>query len=135
MIKFEFDIIDRVYGEFGGMYTKEQIGDVLDASVSYAHHIMRYTDAWCVKIPYIGKMVVNGQMMKLRLRRILNMEKRGPLSGVMETEKEALQKRIAEVDLVFEKRSAARKKMKEWARMLTLKKGFAYVQDFQNKKS
>lgn len=70
LIYFDSDVIDKVYDIFEGQYTKAQIKDVFDASVSYIHHAMTYTDVVSMYIRNIGFIHCNEKEL-LRRKRML----------------------------------------------------------------
>lgn len=70
LICFDSDVINKVYEIFEGKYTKAQIKDVFDASVSYIHHAMTYTDVVSMYIRNIGFIHCNEKDL-LRRKRLL----------------------------------------------------------------
>lgn len=135
MTKFDFDIVESVYQKFNGKYSKRQIEDVLSSSVSYMHHLMKYTDAISVKIPYIGKFVVNKYRMNIRLSRLRNREKREPLSKYTKLEKETLEEKLDSIskgtdDVV--RSCPVTKNIRAWSYNILSGHSFEYIQDFQN---
>lgn len=75
LISFEKNIVDDVYEKFEGKYTKEQIFDVFDSSVSYIHHLIRYEDAYFVRIPFIGMVAINLPELKIAQYRLTKKHK------------------------------------------------------------
>lgn len=91
------DVVDEVYERLGGKYTKKQIWDVFDASISYVHAIMKYTDNLSIRIPHIGYMWVNKREMEMRVEAIKKFisGNRGKASKKLLKELECLEERIA----------------------------------------
>ncbi len=76
LISFDRDIVEDVVARSGGKYTREQVEWCMAASVSYVHHLLRYTDAIAVRIPFLGVMEANMREMRVRRDRLLRIRDR-----------------------------------------------------------
>lgn len=93
------DVVDEVYERLGGKYTREQIFDVFDASISYIHSIMKYTDNMAIRIPHIGHMWVNEREMMMRrdcIKKYMS-DNMGKAPKLMLSELENIDKRLKEI--------------------------------------
>lgn len=75
LISFDRDIVDEVVRRSDGKFTKQQVEWCMKASVSYIHHLARYTDNISIRIPFIGYVICNLREMRVRrdkIRRILS---------------------------------------------------------------
>lgn len=77
LISFDRDIIDEVVRKSGGKFTEGQVQWCLNASVSYIHHLLRYTDITSVRVPFLGEMVVNLREMKVRRNKLVRAREYG----------------------------------------------------------
>ena len=56
LISFDRDIVDEVVRRSDGKFTKQQVEWCMKASVSYVHHLARYTDN--ISIRYLSRKVI-----------------------------------------------------------------------------
>lgn len=70
LISFDRDIVDEVVRRSGGKFTKQQVEWCMKASVSYIHHLARYTDNISIRIPFIGYVICNLREMRVRRDKI-----------------------------------------------------------------
>lgn len=96
---FSEDVVNEVYERLEGKFAKKQIWDVFDASISYIHTLMKYTDNMAVRIPHIGHMWVNKREMENRVSAIKKFiaGNMGKAPRKMLKELECLEKRISEI--------------------------------------
>lgn len=132
---FMEDVVNEVYLRFEGKYTKEQIWDVFDASISYIHSIMKYTENMSIRIPHIGHMWVNKREMMMRVQVIKKFMagNKGKATKKMLKELEMLEKRIAAIpDNLVNGHPLVTNVVKS---RMALKGGRSWdnIQDFQNK--
>lgn len=76
LISFDRDIIDEVVSRSGGKFTKGQVEWCMKASVSYIHHLARYTDNISIRIPFIGNVICNLREMRVRRDKLLRIRDR-----------------------------------------------------------
>lgn len=104
LISFSRDIAEEVARESGGRFTKEQVMYCLDASVSFIHNALRYTDAMAVRIPYIGDVVCNLHEMEKRRDKLLRIRERtGSLNKYMGIELGVVERKIAVIRPMLER--------------------------------
>lgn len=97
---FSEDVVDIVFDKLKGKFTKEQIFDVFDTSISFIHDTMRYTDVVSIYIRYIGFMSANKKQMverKNQIEKIIKSRKRRSFDS-LNKELECLNKKIAIID-------------------------------------
>ena len=71
LISFDRDIVDEVVRRSDGKFTKQQVEWCMKASVSYVHHLARYTDNISIRIPFIGYVICN---LREKIKAIEDME-------------------------------------------------------------
>lgn len=97
---FDSDVVDEVYSQLGGEFTKDQIADVMDCSVGYLHHVMTYTDCISLYIPKIGYVHVNKEEM-IKRKTILDRNRastRGAFSKSIKDEMKAMNEKLKHID-------------------------------------
>lgn len=94
LISFDSHIIDDVMRKVGDEYTRDQVEDVLNSSISYINCLCKYTDNVEVVIPGIGNMSCNLSQMDIKRRRLSKkLDKNKILSEEEAIELECLDKR------------------------------------------
>ena len=86
LISFDRDIVDEVVRRSDGKFTKQQVEWCMKASVSYVHHLARYTDNISIRIPFIGYVICNLREMRVRrdkIRRIIVIRMKGCLLSLI----------------------------------------------------
>lgn len=98
LISFDSHIIYDVMRKVGDEYTRDQVEDVLNSSISYINCLCKYTDNVEVVIPGIGNMSCNLSQMDIK-RRILSkkLDKNKILSEEEAIELECLDKKIDDI--------------------------------------
>lgn len=76
LISFDRDIIDEVVRRSEGKFTKGQVEWCMKASVSYIHHLARYTDNISIRIPFVGNVICNLREMRVRRDKLLRIRDR-----------------------------------------------------------
>lgn len=98
LISFDSHIIDDVMRKVGDEYTRDQIEDVLNSSISYINCLCKYTDNVEVVIPGIGNMSCNLSQMDIKRRRLSKkLDKNKILSEEEAIELECLDKKIDDI--------------------------------------
>lgn len=98
LISFDSHIIDDVMRKVGDEYTRDQVEDVLNSSISYINCLCKYTDNVDVVIPGIGNMSCNLSQMDIKRRRLSNkLDKNKILSEEEAIELECLDKKIDDI--------------------------------------
>lgn len=110
LISREKEIVERVYENLNGQFTKYQILNVLQASLAYIENVARFTDVMSIKLFGVGTIKMNLKGMRWR-RRLYgkvreHIGKTESWHRAYRAEMEALDKKIAEL----EKGEATRKK-------------------------
>lgn len=98
LISFDSHIIDDVMRKVGDEYTRDQVEDVLNSSISYINCLCKYTDNVDVVIPGIGNMSCNLSQMDIKRRRLSKkLDKNKILSEEEAIELECLDKKIDDI--------------------------------------
>lgn len=98
LISFDSHIIDDVMRKVGDEYTRDQVEDVLNSSISYINCLCKYTDNVEVVIPGIGNMSCNLSQMDIKRRRLSKkLDKNKILSEEEAIELERLDKKIDDI--------------------------------------
>lgn len=98
LISFDSHIIDDVMRKVGDEYTRDQVEDVLNSSISYINCLCKYTDNVEVVIPGIGNMSCNLSQMDIKRRRLSKkLDKNKILSEEEAIELECLDKKIDDI--------------------------------------
>lgn len=98
LISFDSHIIDDVMRKVGDEYTRDQVEDVLNSSISYINCLCKYTDNVEVVIPGIGNMSCNISQMDIKRRRLSKkLDKNKILSEEEAIELECLDKKIDDI--------------------------------------
>lgn len=98
LISFDSHIIDDVMRKVGDEYTRDQVEDVLNSSISYINCLCKYTDNVEVVIPGIGNMSCNLSQMDIKRRRLSKkLDKNKILSEEEVIELECLDKKIDDI--------------------------------------
>lgn len=98
LISFDSHIIDDVMRKVGDEYTRDQVEDVLNSSISYINCLCKYTDNVEVVIPGIGNMSCNLSQMDIKRRRFSKkLDKNKILSEEEAIELECLDKKIDDI--------------------------------------
>lgn len=98
LISFDSHIIDDVMRKVGDKYTRDQVEDVLNSSISYINCLCKYTDNVEVVIPGIGNMSCNLSQMDIKRRRLSKkLDKNKILSEEEAIELECLDKKIDDI--------------------------------------
>lgn len=98
LISFDSHIIDDVMRKVGDEYTRDQVEDVLNSSISYINCLCKYTDNVEVVIPGIGNMSCNLSQMDIKRRRLnKKLDKNKILSEEEAIELECLDKKIDDI--------------------------------------
>lgn len=98
LISFDSHIIDDVMRKVGDEYTRDQVEDVLNSSISYINCLCKYTDNVEVVIPGIGNMSCNLSQMDIKRRRLSKkLDKNIILSEEEAIELECLDKKIDDI--------------------------------------
>lgn len=101
LISFDRDILDEVVRRSDGKFTKQQVEWCMKASVSYIHHLSRYTDNISIRIPFIGYVICNLREMRVRrdkIRRIFVKEGNRYPDERMPIELDCLDKKINAIE-------------------------------------
>lgn len=100
LISFDRDIIDEVVNRSGGKFTKGQVEWCMRASVSYIHHLARYTDNISIRIPFVGNVICNLREMRVRRDKLLRIRERegGWPDDRMPIELECLDRKIKVIE-------------------------------------
>lgn len=98
LISFDSHIIYDVMRKVGDEYTRDQVEDVLNSSISYINCLCKYTDNVEVVIPGIGNMSCNLSQMDIKRRRLSKkLDKNKILSEEEAIELECLDKKIDDI--------------------------------------
>jgi len=66
IISFDTDIIDDVHDQFDGVYSKELIKSILDASINYFKQLQKFTDKLAISIPDVGFLISSAKTLVRR---------------------------------------------------------------------
>ena len=98
LISFDSHIIDDVMRKVRDEYTRDQVEDGLNSSISYINCLCKYTDNVEVVIPGIGNMSCNLSQMDIKRRRLSKkLDKNKILSEEEAIELECLDKKIDDI--------------------------------------
>lgn len=98
LISFDSHIIDDVMRKVGDEYTRDQVEDVLNSSISYINCLCKYTDNVDVVIPGIGSMSCNLSQMDIKRKRLnKKLDKNQMLLDDETIELECLNKKINDI--------------------------------------
>lgn len=128
ILAFSCDVVDEVYSRLEGRYSREQIFDVFDASISFIHHTMTSSLTLSLYIQNLGYMLVSLPDMEKRLK---TLEKKA-LTDVEKKEMESLRKRIDDVRENYMNYRVITRDVKTSIHGLTRGKSLDYIQEFQN---
>lgn len=131
-ISFDRDVIEDVVKASGGRFTPTQVRWCLRATVSYLHHLARFTDNLAIRIPNLGYAVCNLRDMRKRLGKLERKEARFGLKPQDRIEMDCLRRKIARLEEMGPKKGDpfVRDYMDAWRRYRQ-EGPFEDMQDFQ----
>jgi hypothetical protein len=90
-VSFDDDIIEDVYHQFEGRYSRQLIRRILDCSVNRFRQMERFSDKLALYIPGTGYLVADRTAMNQRLQKLRRRERAGKLTAHERTEMQALE--------------------------------------------
>lgn len=134
-LHFDSDIVEAVYNNFGGKYTKKQIEDVFNCSVSYLHHLLTHTEAISVYVNKIGYFHTSEKDLIKRKHFLEDKAaRRGVVSKKILNELKMIDHKMKILSSPMYDGSPVHTDLRECMRRSPKnKKSWDYVQDYQNK--
>lgn len=137
LISFNEDIVNKAFDSLNGKYSKDQIKEVLDASISYYNYLMKYTNTLYVKIPMMGMVSVDLQGLKHRKYMLdKTKEKNKKFTLIESMEYKSIVKRISIIeDMLFRNECDPRllRNYKAYQNLIHGKENYYRLQLIQNK--